>query len=140
MFQKWFPGHSKTKIGFQDVQYAIRQSFVIINTLPVDVQDCLIVRTLSIHLEEQHINEMIDKGIQKPIVLYGMNSTDSTVDTKYDQLVGLGFREIYIYAGGLFEWMLLQDIYGESEFPTTKKVLDLLRFQPNKCVVLQKPR
>jgi hypothetical protein len=58
-----------------------------------------------------------------------MNSADQTVDTKYEQLIGLGFREIYIYGGGLFEWMLLQDVYGASEFPTTKKVVDILKFQ-----------
>ena len=30
----------------------------------------------------------------------------------------LGFRDISIYCGGLFEWLLLQDVYGRSEFPT----------------------
>jgi hypothetical protein len=75
------------------------------------------------------MNEMIDKGIQKPIVIYGMNSADQSVETKYEQLIGLGFREIYIYGGGLFEWMLLQDVYGATEFPTTKKVVDILKFQ-----------
>ena len=39
---------------------------------------------------------------------------------------------IYIYCGGLFEWVLLQDIYGEEEFPTTKKELDIIKYKPNK--------
>jgi len=34
-----------------------------------------------------------------------------------------------VYPGGLFEWLLLQDIYGEDNFPTTKKEMDILRFK-----------
>ena len=41
----------------------------------------------------------------------------------------LGFTNIYIYAGGLFEWLCLQDIYGSSSFPTTKKELDILKYK-----------
>ena len=44
----------------------------------------------------------------------------------------LGLKNIYIYSGGLFEWLLLQDIYGEDEFPTTSKELDILKFKPVK--------
>lgn len=64
----------------------------------------------------------------KKIIVYGKNTTDDSAEKKYKQLSGLGFGEIYIYSGGMFEWMLLQDIYGADEFPTTKKVLDILRF------------
>jgi hypothetical protein len=28
----------------------------------------------------------------------------------------------------------LQDIYGSSDFPTTKKELDILKFKPNKVL------
>jgi hypothetical protein len=31
--------------------------------------------------------------------------------------------------GGLFEWLMLQDIYGYDEFPTTKKELDFLKYK-----------
>jgi hypothetical protein len=31
--------------------------------------------------------------------------------------------------GGIFEWLLLQDIYGKELFPTTKKEADLLKFK-----------
>jgi hypothetical protein len=37
-----------------------------------------------------------------------------------------------MYTGGLFEWMLLQDIYGDAEFPTTSRELDVLKFRPHK--------
>ena len=57
----------------------------------------------------------------------GINKIDIK---KYLKLMELGFTNIYIYAGGLFEWLCLQDIYGEDEFPTTIKELDVLKFKP----------
>ena len=48
---------------------------------------------------------------------------------KYDQLIGLGFPNVFIYPGGLFEWLCLQDIYGYDNFPTTIKELDILKFK-----------
>ena len=32
----------------------------------------------------------------------------------------------------MFEWLLLQDIYGEKDFPTTKPEMDILKYKPNK--------
>ncbi len=58
-----------------------------------------------------------------------MNSSDDSVVKKYNQLYKLGFKNVYIYIGGLFEWLLLQDIYGEEEFPTTNKILDILQYK-----------
>ena len=40
------------------------------------------------------------------------------------------FKNVYIYKGGLFEWLLLQDIYGKDLFPTTTEILDILRYKP----------
>ena len=56
------------------------------------------------------------------------------LDKKLKQLRSLGFYEVYCYQGGLFEWLLLQDVYGSQEFPTTKKELDLLKYKPNKIL------
>jgi len=66
----------------------------------------------------------------KKIILYGKNCNDETVTEKMIQLKKLGLSDVFIYRGGLFEWMLLQDIYGEKEFPTTKREVDILRFKP----------
>ena len=62
------------------------------------------------------INSFEMKGGNKKdiIVLYGMNCLDKTVIKKAEQLIDLGFSNIYIYMGGLFEWLLLQEIYGEE--------------------------
>ena len=50
---------------------------------------------------------------------------------KYDQLVKLGFSKVFIYPGGIFEWLCLQDIYSDENFPTNKKELDILKYKPD---------
>ena len=68
------------------------------------------------------------------IVVYGKNSNDDTTNKKYQQLLSFGFYNIFLYTGGMFEWLLLQDIYGKELFPTTKKELDLLKYKPNQVL------
>jgi hypothetical protein len=108
--------------------------YVIINTLPVNEQSCLIPGTILCDKEENLINDTISQGLSKKIIIYGKNDADETVDKKYQQLRGLGFSDIYIYRGGLFEWLLLQDIYGDAEFPTTSKILDLLKYRGSRTL------
>lgn len=124
------------KLSFEDVQFAIQHAddFIIINTLPVNEQDCLIKNTLPFQMEETIINDLLNQYAMKmkKIVVYGKNCADETVYQKYKQLVGLGFSEIHIYSGGMFEWMLLQDVYGDDEFPTTHRILDILRYKPTR--------
>ena len=131
---------SYKKINFEDVQYAIKNinQYIIINTLPNTEQDCLIKHTLSYEQEESTINELLGNYDfnNKKLIVYGKNSSDETAEKKYSQLRTLGFSEIYLYTGGLFEWMLLQDIYGNAEFPTTKKVLDLLKYKGNRKICM----
>jgi hypothetical protein len=124
------------KFGFEDMQYATQHpdQFLIINTMAIHEQDCLIKHTLHYHMEEKLINDIL-AGIEnsrKKFVVYGKNSNDDTVEKKYKQLISLGFSEVYIYRAGMFEWMLLQDIYGKEEFPTSTKVLDILKYKPPK--------
>jgi hypothetical protein len=126
-----FFSKSINKINFKDVQIAIRgPEFIIINTLALNEQDCLIKNTLRHDLEEKTINDLLNNYdfSGKKFIVYGKNSLDNSAEKKYKQLLTLGFVHVYLYSGGLFEWMLLQDIYGSDEFPTTKKVLDILRF------------
>ena len=123
------------KINFEDVQYIIKnpETHLLINTLNETQQDCLIPNTTNINQEELLINKLIKIGNKKiNIIIYGTNSNDDKIYKKAQQLTSLGFINIYIYVGGLFEWLLLQDIYGEKEFPTTFKQLDLLKFKPIK--------
>jgi hypothetical protein len=66
------------------------------------------------------------------IIIYGKNCNDETVEKKYKQIMSFGFQDVYVYTGGLFEWILLQDIYGKDEFPTTSIVIDILKFSPKR--------
>jgi len=122
--------NSINKISFQDMQDIIRsKQYIIINTLAEDNQKCLIINTIAPEKEVEIINKHLNQTKDVKIVIYGENSNDNKLLEKYTQLYKLGFTNIYVYIGGLFEWVLLQDIYGDEEFPTTSKELDILRFK-----------
>jgi len=125
---------TKEKLNFEDIQYIRKHPtiYLFINTLPVGEQDCLIVGSINASQEETVINEYIVKNKRIPIVIYGKNTNDDTLFTKFQQLNRLGFTNVFIYLGGLFEWLMLQDIYGFEEFPTTRKELDFLKYKPRK--------
>jgi 3-mercaptopyruvate sulfurtransferase SseA len=126
------------KINFEDIQYTMKnpESYLLINTLNDSEQDCLIPNTIPASNEERIVNETIKNGAKnrRIVIIYGKNANDEKIYTKYNQLQSLGFYQVYIYTGGMFEWLLLQDVYGSQEFPTTKKELDLLKFKPNKVL------
>lgn len=120
------------KVGFEDVLYAISQpkKYILINTLPASNQECLIIGTTPISMEEEEINNMLNKYETKSIIVYGKNGNDETAEKKCKQLLSLGFTDVYMYMGGLFEWLLLQDIYGSNNFMTSSKVTDILIYRP----------
>jgi rhodanese-related sulfurtransferase len=131
---------SVKKINYEDVQFVTKNSEVhlLINTLNEHEQDCLIPNTININKEVELINNFIKGGNkQVKIIIYGQNCNDEKLYTKYNQLTSLGFYNVYIYPGGLFEWLMLQDIYGTTEFPTTKKELDILKYKPHKVLNIQ---
>tara|TARA_X000000368_G_C22950876_1_gene676538 strand:+ start:82 stop:486 length:405 start_codon:yes stop_codon:yes gene_type:complete len=125
--------YSINKINYESMKKIINNNFdskfIIINTLKYDNQSCLILNTVSCQEEVNIINNYISKNKNINIVIYGENSIDNTIITKYNQLQGLGFNNLYVYIGGLFEWLLLQDIYGYDEFPTTTKTIELLKYK-----------
>ena len=126
---------SMNKINFEDIQYSLdkKEAFLIINTLSENEQDCLLPNTISPEKEIAIINNLIRTGNKNiKIIIYGKNCNDDKIYKKYGQLQSLGFYNIYVYVGGLFEWLMLQDIYGEREFPTSKKELDILKYKPQK--------
>ena len=122
---------SMKKINYEDMQTIIKnpEVYFIINTLPVSEQQCLIVNTTLANDEEIIINKFMKENKSIRIIVYGKNCNDENVNKKYQQLLSLGFYNIFVYFGGMFEWLLLQDIYGKDLFPTTKKELDLLKYK-----------
>ena len=127
---------SMKKINFEDMQTAIKnpEIYLIINTLPLSEQQCIIVNTTLVSDEESIINRFMKENKSIRIIIYGKNCNDETIDKKYQQLYSIGFYNIFVYLGGMFEWLLLQDIYGKDLFPTTKKELDLLKYKSNQLL------
>lgn len=129
------------KVSYEDIQMVVyrnshvQHSTLLINTLPPSLQHCLIKTTLDIRFEERVVNALIHKSPDIMIIVYGKNSNDITILHKYDQLVKLGFTNVHIYTGGIFEWMLLHEIYGKDLFKITKYEIDILRYRP-KSVLL----
>ena len=122
------------KINFEDIQTSIKDNnTIIISTLNSKSQNCLIKGTILLNNEEKVINANLNNYNLK-IIIYDKNCNEQKPYDKYKQLISLGFRNIYIYSGGLFEWLLLQDIYGEEEFPTTSKILDILKYKGNSLI------
>ncbi len=121
-------------VSYEDIQNIIRYNsnkYIIINTLLTNEQDCLIKNTVLSHNEESIINNNINNyDYDKIIVIYGKNCNDETVENKLTQINSLGFKNAYIYKGGIFEWLLMQDIYGADLFPTTSQILDILKYKP----------
>ena len=121
------------RINFEDIQQILKENnkYILINTLPSNLQSCLIPNTINISEEEILINNMLKTNKSIGIIIYGKNANDMSVYDKYDQLTKLGFSRIYIYSGGIFEWLCLQDIYSADNFPTNKKELDILKYKPD---------
>ena len=121
---------SNKYINFEDMQLAIaNKDYIIINTLSENKQSCLICGTLDMKNEEEILNTYLKSNKSIKIIVYGMNSQDTSVNKKYEQLISLGFYNVFIYNGGLFEWLLLQDIYGKELFLTTSQERDILKYK-----------
>jgi len=132
----------KLTASFEDIQENLQQSeksrrLYLINILPANEQACLIEGTMTADVEEKAINDWIKsaKTVDCGIIIYGKNSDDmGRLEKKRRDLRALGFHDVFIYPGGLFEWLLLQDIYGRELFPTTSYILDILAFRPSRGI------
>ena len=120
------------KINFEDMQTVTKnpEIYLLINTLPISDQQCLIRGTVSCEQEEHAINKYLKENKGLRIIVYGKNCNDDSIQKKYQQLLTLGFYNVYVYKGGMFEWLMLQDIYGTELFQTTKSEKDILKFKP----------
>ena len=124
------------KINFEDIQVSIKNNNkYIINTLPITEQNCLISKTINYKLEEKFINDNL-KNLSCGFIIYGKNCNDENIYKKYTQLINFGFTNVFIYTGGLFEWLCLQDIYGPEEFPTTTRENDILKYKAQPILTL----
>ena len=123
---------STKKVNYEDIQNIIkdqRSDILLLNSLDLNEQNCLIPNSLKAYREEEKINSII-QNLDTRIIIYGKNTSDKNLEKKYLKLLEIGFTNVYIYPGGLFEWLCLQDIYGKEDFPTTIEELDILKYKP----------
>jgi len=123
---------STKKVNYEDIQNILKSrssDVLLLNSLDLEEQKCLIPNTLEAYREEEKINSII-KNLYTKIIIYGKNTSDKNIEKKYLKLIEIGFINVYIYPGGLFEWLCLQDIYGNEDFPTTSDELDILKYKP----------
>lgn len=125
---------SISKINYEDIVKLISNKttpkHILLNTLSVKNQTCLILNTIHYVEEEILLNNALLQNKSLLIIVYGLNYSDESIYTKYMQLIKLGFTNVCIYPGGMFEWLMLQDIYGDDMFKTTTKELDILKYKP----------
>jgi hypothetical protein len=110
--------YSMPSYNYNQLQDRMKFDIILINTLSLSKQDCLIKGTIKAFIEEEYINKLLKTNKNKEIIVYGIHHTDLTVITKYNQLKKLGFKNVHIYFGGMFEWLLLQDVFGVTNFQT----------------------
>jgi hypothetical protein len=140
MLRKIFGDDNFNKIGFDDIVYFIKypsNKFILINTLPINEQSFLIKGTISFQIEEKIINDSLKHYDEMTIIIYGKNNVDDSVEIKYRQLQNLGYsrNNLFIYYGGLLEWSLLQDIYGNDNFQTTSYNIDVLKYKSERILM-----
>lgn len=126
--------YSIPNVNFEYVQKYIKYGDkILINTMDQNNQSCLIYTTTPCEREIEIINNLIKMKKQKDaeIIIYGKNYMDEKNYTQYKKLQSLGFKKIYIYLGGIFEWLCLQEIYGDTLFPTQGNELDILKYKPS---------
>lgn len=92
--------------------------------------ECFIKDTLTPNEEVSFINDCISTNNQKNIIIYGRNYLDKTIYDQYNKLNSLGFDKIYLYPGGIFEWLLLQETFGCDMFETNYSEKDILKYRP----------
>ena len=128
------------KANYEDIQNISKYNndIFLINTLPLHEQSCLIINTINLNEEENVINSLIkNNNYGVKIIIYGRNYSDYSAYSKYEQLKQIGFINIFIYVGGLFEWLCLQDIYSSDNFKTTNVELDIIKYRPQSNIQTQ---
>jgi hypothetical protein len=137
MFRNIFGTKYINKVGFEDILKLKPGSTILINTLPLSEQSYLIKNTTGFDNEENIINQSMKDDCQLVIIIYGKNSLDGSIEEKYSQLKSIGYTEnkLYIYYGGLFEWCMLQDVFGVDNFESIGKCIDILKYKPKLVLV-----
>ena len=121
--------YSLPSYKYYEVKDRIRKDIILLNTMPMNRQDCLIKGTMKANYEEDYMNQLLKTNKNKEIILYGLHHTDLSVIKKYNQLKKLGFKNVHIYFGGMFEWLLLQEVFGTINFEIDGSLKDIIDYK-----------
>ena len=123
--------YSLPSYNYHQLQDRIKndENVVLINTLPLTRQDCLIRGTLKAFIEVEYMNKLLKTNKNKEIIIYGIHHTDLSVITKYNQLKKLGFKNVHIYFGGMYEWLLLQEVFDATNFQTDGFIKNIVDYK-----------
>jgi len=135
-------GNADSQIRTANFDNIKEKTHILIHVMDETDQSVLIKGTLTIEKEITILNSLLSASKQREtnIIIYGKNTDDfHKVMRRYKQLCDLGFNA-FVYIGGLFEWLLLQEIYGSSEFPIDllqnhAGFLDILKFAPRNAII-----
>ena len=121
--------YSLPSYKYYEVKDRIRKDIILLNTMPMNRQDCLIKGTMKANYEEEFMNQLLKTNKNKEIILYGLHHTDLSVIKKYNQLKKLGFKNVHIYFGGMYEWLLLQEVFGSINFEIDGSLKDIIEYK-----------
>lgn len=133
---------SLEKVSACDIKYIQQHSpneYLIISTIQGNPTTIPFIKgTVNPYVEEHKINNILsNKNNETKIIIYGRNSQDMSVIQKYRQLLQLGLTNVYIYIGGLFEWLLLNKQYPTIFLIDNSQQVNLWDFcgEPNKSIL-----
>ena len=121
--------YSMPSYNYHQLQDRMKNDVVLINTMPITRQECLIKGTLKATHEVEYMNKLLKNNKNKEIIIYGIHHTDLSVITKYNQLKKLGFKNVHIYFGGMYEWLLLQEVFGVINFQTDGFITNIVDYK-----------
>lgn len=121
--------YSMPSYNYHQLQERMKHDIVLINTMDISRQSCLIKGTLKASNEVEFMNKLLKTNKNKEIVIYGIHHTDLSVIKKYNQLKKLGFKNVHIYFGGMYEWLLLQDVFSSTNFQTDGFIKDIVEYK-----------
>ena len=106
-------------IGSEDLILLMnKHSAYLFNALPSSYTNCNIKNTITKNNSLKIIKNLVkSKDI---IIVYCANST-CKASHEFIKNNLKGFKNVYLYSGGLYEWLLLQNYYGKDKFGTTGK-------------------
>ena len=121
--------YSMPSYNYIQLQDRMKHEIVLINTMPLIKQDCLIKGTIKASNEEDYMNKLLKTNKNKEIIIYGIHHTDLSVIKKYNQLKKLGFKNVHIYFGGMYEWLLLQEVFDITNFQTDGYIKNIVDYK-----------